>query len=138
MEKTVTSKKIMVAVDDSVHAKQAVQYAVKMSSAVKGLQYVLFHTQPMISIYLQDEAQKSPAAKAELDRAKKKGERDAHQLLSDLKDRMIEMGIEGDRIEPMTAPKKGAIAKDILGVAGDKLYDAVAVGRRGVSGLQKC
>lgn len=137
MEQTVTPKKIMIAVDDSVHAKQAVKYAVQMSSTVNGLHYVLFHAQPMISIYLQDEAQKSPAAKVELDRARKKSERNAHQLLSNCKDRMIEVGIEGDRIETMTAPKKGGIAKDILGVARDKLYDAVAVGRRGVSGLQK-
>ena len=50
-------KKILLAVDDSLHSKEAVKYAVAISSTVKDLHYVLFHVQPVISHYLLDEAQ---------------------------------------------------------------------------------
>ena len=36
-------KKILLAVDDSIHSKHAVQYAVMMSSVVKELTYTLFN-----------------------------------------------------------------------------------------------
>ncbi len=44
-------RKILVAVDDSIHSRHAVQYAVRMSSVVKGVAWTLFHVQPPIVIF---------------------------------------------------------------------------------------
>ncbi len=52
-------RKIMLAVDDSTDSTQAIDYAVRMSSKIHNLQYVLFHIHPMISQYIQDEAKES-------------------------------------------------------------------------------
>ena len=59
-------KKIMLAVDDSKNSTQAIDYAVRISSKIRNLHYSLFNIQSMISIYMQDEAKESPAAKSEL------------------------------------------------------------------------
>ena len=51
-------KKLLLAVDDSVHSKHAIQYAVNMASAVNELKFTLFHVQPAISQFLLKEARK--------------------------------------------------------------------------------
>ncbi|MBW2144809.1 MAG: universal stress protein, partial [Deltaproteobacteria bacterium] len=45
-------KRILVAIDDSIHSKKAIEYAVKMRSVVTDLSYALFSVQPTISEYL--------------------------------------------------------------------------------------
>ena len=74
-------KKILLAVDDSIQSKYAVKYAATVSSTVKNLHYVLFHVQPMISLYIKDEALKSPQAKAELDKVVKKNRNASRKML---------------------------------------------------------
>ena len=127
----------MLAVDDSTHSRQAVNYAVKMSSAVKDLHYVLFNVQPMISTYLHDEAVKNMKVKAELDKLHKKNVEKANSLLNGYKDQMMGMNVETDRIETITTPSIHGLAKDILGFAQTKGYDAIVVGRRGLSKIQE-
>ena len=130
-------KKIMLAVDDSAHSKHVISYAVKISSALKDLHYVLFSVQPMISSYLQDEAVKNMEAKAELDKLHKKNVEKANFLLNGYKDQMTGMSVETDRIETITTPSTHGLAKDILGFAQTKGYDAIVVGRRGLSKIQE-
>jgi nucleotide-binding universal stress UspA family protein len=130
-------KKIMLALDDSIHSKNVVKYAVGISSAVKNLKYVLFHVQPMISQFLQDEARKSMKSKAELERVKKRNDENAHHLLNNYKDEMVRMGIEADQIDILTRPRKLGLAKDIINYSQERRYDAIVVGRRGLSQLQE-
>jgi len=84
-ENKLMDKKILLAVDDSPHSKDAVKYAVAISSTVKDLHYDLFHVQPMISHYLLDETQKSPQARAELDKVLKKNDASARKILEQYK-----------------------------------------------------
>jgi nucleotide-binding universal stress UspA family protein len=130
-------KKIMLAVDDSVHSKHTVAYAARISSAVKVLHIVLFHVQPMISLFLQDEARKSMKANAELEKVRKSNDEKAHRLLNGYKDEMVQMGIDADCIERVTLPRKLGLAKDIINFAQERRYDAIVVGRRGLSHLQE-
>ena len=51
-------KKILIPVEESVRSLRAVRYAVHAASFISELRFVLFHVQPMISLYLQDEAKK--------------------------------------------------------------------------------
>lgn len=41
-------KKILLAIDDCVDSKKAVQYAVRMCSNVKDIHYTLFNVQPAV------------------------------------------------------------------------------------------
>ena len=61
-------KKIVIAVDDSRHSKNAVRYAAGIYEVLKDMKFTLMHVQPTISEYLLDEAKKSPQAYAELEK----------------------------------------------------------------------
>ncbi len=130
-------KKILLAVDDSRHSKNAIHYAVNVSSFVKNLHYVLFNVQPVISLFLKEEARKSLMAKSKLENVVKKNKEAALKLLESYKDEMVEMGIDSNRIETVTRKRKLGLGKDIIDFAQDRNFDAIVVGRRGLSRLQE-
>jgi len=130
-------KKILLAVDVSSPSKRLLQYAVTMSSVITNLHVVLFHIQPLISLFLQEEAKKKAGAKKELDRIIEKNKAAARALLDDYKAILTDRGISAERIECITRTRNLGYAKDIIECAQTKLYDAILVGRRGVSGIQK-
>ncbi len=130
-------KKILLAVDDSRHSKNAIHYAVNVSSFVKNLHYVLFNVQPVISLFLKEEARKSLMAKSKLEKVVKKNKEAALKLLESYKHEMVEMGIDSNRIETVTLTRKLGLGKDIIDFAQDRNFDAIVVGRRGLSRLQE-
>jgi nucleotide-binding universal stress UspA family protein len=130
-------KKILMVVDGSIHSTHAVTYAVRISSVVKELNYTLFHVQPTLSQYLLDEAETDLKAKAELKKVVRKNAELAQGILEKHKSRMVRMGISEKRIETVTQRKIMGICKDILDSAQQGLYDAILVGRRGLSRLQQ-
>jgi nucleotide-binding universal stress UspA family protein len=130
-------KKILLAVDDSVHAKNAVRYVVRMSSVVKDLLYTLFCVQPTISQFLLDASVYDLKSRQELKKVIRKNAENAQQILTKYKNEMIRMGIPEQAIETITRPKMLGLAKDVLDCARQGLYDAIVVGRRGLSKTQK-
>jgi nucleotide-binding universal stress UspA family protein len=131
----VIPKKILLAVDDSQHSRQAVSYAVNLSAMVNDLHYVLFHVQPVISEFLLQDAKKSARAQAELDKLKQKSQDRGQQLLSAHKAEMVRHGISESRIELISQPRTEGAARDILVFAEKNRYDAILVGRRGATFL---
>jgi len=130
-------KKILLVVDGSIHSTHAVTYAVRISSVVQGLTYTLFHVQPTLSWYLLDEAETDPKTRAELKKVIRKNAELARSVLEKYKARMVGMGVAEQRIETATQKKVMGIAKDILDHGHQGLYDAILVGRRGLSRIQK-
>ena len=130
-------KKIMIAVDQSFHARNAIQYAIQMAEVIKKVDFTLYHIQPMISQYLVEEALKQPKARAELEEVNRKNKKASQQLLEDCKSNMVSKGIEAGCIEMNSQPRDQGIAQDILKAAETGSYDAIIVGRRGISGLQE-
>lgn len=126
-------KKIMIAVDDSLHSKNAVRYAARISVWVKNMSYVLFHVQPMLSQYLEDEARTDFKSRNQLNQIKVKNIEASRQLLEQYKSQMVQMGIEESKIQIVTHPTNLGIAKDIIEYAAKEKYDALVLGRRGVS-----
>lgn len=84
-----------------------------------------------------DEAETDPKTRAELKKVIRKNAELALGILEKHKARMIGMGIAENRIENATRQKVLGICKDILDCAEQGLYDAVLVGRRGLSRIQK-
>ncbi len=130
-------KKILLAVDDSIHSKYAVRYAVRISSVVKELAYTLFHVQPTISQFLLDESKTDIRARQELKEVIQRNGENAHRILEQHKIEMIRMGIPEASVETTTSPKILGLAKDILNCSEQGLYDAIVVGRTGFSSVQK-
>ena len=130
-------KKILQAVDNTFPSQRAIHYAVRLSSVVNKLHYGLIHIQPMVSFFLQEEASKSASAKRQLDKVLKKNDLFARKLLDDCRDEMENKGIASDRIECIIKKRNLGFAKDIIDYAQKERYDAIVVGRRGLSGLFK-
>jgi nucleotide-binding universal stress UspA family protein len=129
-------RKILIAVDNSIYSKYAIIYAAKMASVTSQLNYTLFHVLPTISQYLLDDAKTDFKAKAELKRIMQKNQEKAMQFLNNYKDQMIQMGIKEDRVEIIAKPKMLGMARDILETAQKGLYDAICIGRRGLTRIQ--
>lgn len=129
-------KEIMIAVDDSRHSKIAVRYAIDICRALKDVKFTVMHVQPTISQYLLDEAKSKPQAYAELEKVNRKNADTAQRLLEKYKSQMAAAGIAEEHLQLKTHPRKLGVAKDILeaGLAGH--FDALILGRRGLSGLQ--
>ena len=130
-------KKILLAVDNTLPSRSALDYAIHLSYVIEDLHYVLFHIQPMISLFLQDEARKSALARKQLDKIYNTNKRVAKDLLDDYRHQMEQHGIALENIECITNIRTLGYAKDIIEKAQKEQYDAIVVGRRGISGLQK-
>lgn len=128
-------KKVLIAVDDSRHSENALHYAARLYEVVKPLKFVLFHVQPTISQYLVDEARTKPSANAQLKKLMQKAHSAAEELLAKDKTLMVSLGVADVDVQTMSLPRKFGAAKDILEYGTALLYDAIVVGRRGVSGL---
>lgn len=130
-------KKVLLAVDDSLHAKNAIAYAVRVGAVARNLSYTLFHVQPGISQFLLDEARTSSQANAELKKVIRKNAADALAILEKFKEQMVRSGVDAARIELETKPKALGRAKDIIERGQQGLFDAIVVGRRGLTRTQK-
>ena len=128
-------KKVLIAVDDSRHSENAIRYAASIYAMVCDLKYVLFHVQPTISQYLLDEAKKNPQAYADLQKLMRKSHSAAQALLEKYKSQLTSLGVSENDVQHLTLPKKHGVAKDILEYSTAMLYDAIILGRRGLSGL---
>jgi len=126
----------MIAVDDSRHSKNAVRYAAGIHEVLKDMSLTLMHVQPTISLYLLDEAKKSPKAYAELEKVNLVNTETANRLLEEYKEQMMALGIAESDIQLKTQPRMLGVAKDILEFSMTGHFDAIIMGRRGLSGLQ--
>ncbi len=130
-------KKIVIAVDASVYARQAVNCAVKLATTLPEVDFVLLHVQPIISQYLLEEAVRRPSAQKELNALYEKNQTVSRELLDGYKSDMTARGVAADRIECKSVIRQQGIAEDICQIAEDGSYDAILVGRRGIGGLQE-
>jgi nucleotide-binding universal stress UspA family protein len=130
-------KKILLAVDNSIHSNQSLHYATTMLSGSREATFTLFHGTPMISQYLLAEARTNPKANASLEKVIEKNIAEAQMLLEKQKKRVITMGVPNERIEIVAQQRMIGRSRDVLGYAREGGYDAIVVGRRGLSRIQK-
>jgi nucleotide-binding universal stress UspA family protein len=130
-------KKILAAVDDSIHSRQALDYASRMAGVIPELTVTLLHIQPSISQFLLEEARNSPSSQAELKKILSRNQTAAQAMLARHKDTLLRSGMEDGTVQLVTLPRRLGLAKDILDYAQTGLFDAVMAGRRGLSGVQQ-
>ncbi len=131
------NRKIVVAIDNTRPSKLALGYAVQMATRIKDLRFVLLHIQPMVSLFLKEEARTSALARKKMEKISNRNARLAQSLLDEYQSDMIGRGIASDRIEGVTQERRLGFAKDIIEFAQQGKYDAIVVGRRGLSGIAK-
>lgn len=129
----VVNKKVLIGVDGSIHAKNAIKYAAEQSQSLRDVSYSLIHIQPTISRYLADEAEKTADGRGKLETIHKKNHATALELLSECRETLIRLGVKTGDIDQITQPRKHDVAKDLLDYAEEKNVCALLVGRRGIS-----
>ena len=130
-------KKILVAVDDSLQATEAVDYVALISRVVAPARFALFHVQPALSQYLTEEARRKEKARRALEKTMAANDAKAREILDNAAQRMVRKGVDPDDIEKVTMPMNIGVANDILAAGNANHYDAIVVARRGVSSVQK-
>lgn len=130
-------KKLLIAVDPSVHSLHAIDYAQSFEPAGKNIKCTLFNIQPAISTFLLEEAKTSGKANVELKKIIQQNATAAHRFLSDYKERMVRKGWSAGQIDIITHPKIQGTAKDIIDYGQAGLFDAIVAGRRGITRAQE-
>jgi nucleotide-binding universal stress UspA family protein len=130
-------RKILIAIDGSMHSKGALAYVASVLSQSSEVQFTLINVQPFISRYLLEEARSDPKADAELRRIMDQQAIDSNELLERARDQFARMGIDPKFIKLVSQARRQGQAKDVIDCAHRHLYDAIVVGRRGLSRVQK-
>lgn len=130
-------KQVLIPVDQTRTSVQAARYAARAASFVKDLHCVLFHVQAPVSLYLKEEAARDLNVRVQLNKALKKNEAAAMNILTQVKSEMTDAGFPEDRIRLLTRSRELGLAQDVIEYAQKQMMDAIVVGRRGVSGIQK-
>ncbi len=130
-------KKILLAVDGSVSSRAMLDYVGRIQAHLPQLTCCLFHVQRHLSPMLIEEAERDPQTRAQLDGIARRNKDHAERILDQSRDVLIGHGIAPAAIEIVTQPRVLGLARDILVHAETVLYDAIVVGRRGLSAVQK-
>ena len=128
-------KKILIAVDGSIHSRRAIEYCIDMCSVIKDMQYVLLNIHPKISDFLLKESQMDANAGSALKAVADKNKQNSKKILDESMETMVKLGIDEKLIEKVSQPVIKGTAKGILDYARQTLCDAIVVGDRGKSKL---
>lgn len=130
-------KKILLAVDGSLHSRIMLDYVLRIRPYLPGLSCCLFHVQRDLPPLLVEEAEHDPKAKAQLEAISRRNADHARRVLDDGLETLQRGGIAAKAIEAVTQPRSLGVARDIIIRAETMRFDAIVVGRRGLTGLQK-
>ena len=130
-------KRVLVAVDESFHAKNALRYAADFHLPGSDFQMTLMHVQPILSGYLHDEAKNSPKIKMALEEVRTENSIKSHKILADYREQLIHEGIPAECIETVSQIRELGLSKDIIEYGHRYCFDAIVAGRRGLSRIQK-
>jgi nucleotide-binding universal stress UspA family protein len=131
-------KKILIAVDGSRASQQAVDYVGLMEGAmIKDLHVVLFHVMNPVPPFMRREGTRDPEMYRRTKVLERKNREAANRILEEARERLLRHGLPADHVELKALPRASDAARDILFEAEQGLYDAVVMGRRGVSKAQE-
>ena len=128
-------KKILIAVDGSIHSRKAIEYCVNMCSVIKDMHYILINIHPKISDFLIQESKMDSKASAALNDMAQKNKQKSMDILNEYVEVMVKLGVDEKLIEKISQPVIKGTAKGILDYAKQKNCDAIVVGDRGKSKL---
>jgi len=130
-------KRILIAVDGSAHAKNALMYAAGFASPAADLYYALFHVQPIISQYFLDEAKTDPKIEEALKNVTDENTLASQEMLQKSKELLIGAGIHETNIVCVSQTRMLGLTRDIIEYGRKHRFDTIVAGRRGLSRLQK-
>jgi nucleotide-binding universal stress UspA family protein len=131
------NKKILVAIDGSRNSLEALDYVNHFGGQCPTINLVLFHVLPPVPPVYKEDLLADPVAQKYIRQWKQKHQEAIEQILHKSRDKLIRWGWEEDRIRIKSQEKRIGVARDILFEAHNGLYDAVVLGRRGLSKVEE-
>lgn len=131
-------KKILVAVDGSAAALKAVDYVGLMEGAmIRELKVTLLFIMNPVPPFLRRESQRSPEAFKRLRDLEGGNRKQAAEVLNKCQEHLVRHGMDPEAVEKKSLPRTSDAARDIIFEAEQGLYDALVLGRRGLSKAQE-
>jgi nucleotide-binding universal stress UspA family protein len=131
-------KKILIAVDGSPASDRAVDYVGLVEGAmVKNLKVVLFHAMSAVPPSMRREGQSDTETYRRVAELERRNRKAAQEVLDQARQRLLDRGLANEHIESKAMPRAADAARDILFEAEHGLYDALVMGRRGLSKAQE-
>ncbi|MFH1035361.1 MAG: universal stress protein [Pseudomonadota bacterium] len=131
-------KKLLIAVDGSPSAEHAVDYVGLMEGdRIAELKVTLFTVMPAIPEFLRREGQADPQTYKRLRALQEGNHQEAQKVLLKARERLLKHGLAQEQVEVKAHPRLADAAHDILFQAEQGLYDAVVLGRRGLTKTQE-
>jgi nucleotide-binding universal stress UspA family protein len=130
-------KKLLLAIDGSKNSLLALDYVTHLFQCSPGIRISLFHVLPPIPPIYKEDALMDRVTQKYLNNWKIKQQEAIETILHRSRERLIKTGWPEDQVEIRAQEKRVGVARDILFEAQKGLYDAVVVGRRGLSAVQQ-
>jgi nucleotide-binding universal stress UspA family protein len=128
---------VLIAVDGSRESLHAVSYAHHVTRLVPDLKFVLLNVMPQTPPMYTAEARTDAHALARVKKIEAANHQKARESLEKAKDHLLKHDVDPDRIETRIQPRRSGLAKDILNELESGRYDALVVGRRGLTRTQE-
>jgi len=130
-------KNILVAVDASVYSSNTLYYIESLFKDVKGIHFHLLSAITCSSLQAGQEWLDDLELLSKLTPEARKRYAAAKKYMNESADRLDRRGISKDQVTTEIKLSRTNVASDIIDVARKGLYDAVLIGRRGVSKLEE-
>jgi nucleotide-binding universal stress UspA family protein len=134
VEGTVTSNRVLIAIDNSENALRAVDHAGFMLSGTD-CQVTLFHTTQHLRGFVPLEVLEEAPELEEL--WKSKAGQEIEPYLKKAKEMLLEAGVSESQISTKIMSGSRSAANDILEEARKNGYGTIVMGRRGLSGVRE-
>ena len=131
------NKKILIAVDASVYSSNTLHYIEQLFKDVKDIHFHLLSAIPCSSLQAGHEWLDDLELLSKLSPAARKRYTAAKKYMNESVERLDRHGISKNQITTEIKLSRTNVASDIIDIARKGLYDALVIGRRGVSKLEE-
>jgi len=137
MEEDVMEKKLLLAIDGSKNSLMTLDYISHLFQFCPEVKMVLFHVLPPVPPVYKEGDLTDPVAQKYLGDWKKKHQEAIEKILQKSRERLIKAGWADAQLQIRAQEKRIGLARDILFEAEKGIYDAIVIGRRGLSKVEE-
>jgi nucleotide-binding universal stress UspA family protein len=128
---------VLITVDGSQSSLHAVNYVLHMGGLIPDMKFVLLSIMPQLPPYYVSEAKSDGHMLKKLRKLESLNTQKGHDVLELAKQHLLKHHVDPERIETRLRKYQSGLAKDILNEAELGRFDALVVGRRGLTRAQE-